>query len=43
VAKVRHRKTKIVQPEQGVIVGDGNLKNYITEYYKELFGRDFEA
>jgi len=39
VANGRHRKTKIVQLEQeGTIVGDGNLKNYITEYYKGLFG-----
>jgi hypothetical protein len=34
------RKTKIVQleHEEGIIVGDVNLKNYITEYYKGLFG-----
>jgi hypothetical protein len=40
VANGRHRKTKIVQVEQeeGTIVGDENLKNYITEYYKGLFG-----
>jgi len=40
VANGKHRKTKIVQLEQeeGTIVGDGNLKNYITEYYKGLFG-----
>jgi hypothetical protein len=40
VANGRHRKTKIVQLEQkeGTIVGDGNLKNYITDYYKVLFG-----
>jgi hypothetical protein len=34
----RHRKTKIVQLEQeGIVVGDANLNNYITEYYKGLF------
>jgi hypothetical protein len=39
VANGRHRKTKIVQLEQeeGFIVGDGNLNNYINEYYKGLF------
>jgi hypothetical protein len=39
VANGRHRKTKIVQleQEQGVIVGDANLENFITEYYKRLF------
>jgi hypothetical protein len=32
VANGRHRKTKIVQLEQehGIIVGDANLKNFIT-------------
>jgi hypothetical protein len=31
----RHRKTRIFQlkQEEGVIVGDENLKSYITEYY----------
>jgi hypothetical protein len=40
VANGRHRKTKIIQLEQeeGTIVGDDNLKNYITDYYKGLFG-----
>jgi hypothetical protein len=40
VANGRHSKTKIVQLEQeeGIIVGDANLNNYITEYYKGLFG-----
>jgi len=40
VANGRHRKTKIVQLEQeeGIIVGDANMKNFITEYYKGLFG-----
>jgi mannosylglycoprotein endo-beta-mannosidase len=45
VANGRHRKTKILQLEQeeGIVVGDANLKDYITEYYKRLFGRDLEA
>ena len=36
VANGRHRKMKIAQLEQeeGIIVGDANLKNFITEYYK---------
>jgi len=40
VANNRHRKTKIVKLEQeeGTIIGDENLKNYITQYYKGLFG-----
>jgi hypothetical protein len=43
VANGRHRKTKNVQVEQeeGTIVGDigdDNFKNYITDYYKGLFG-----
>jgi hypothetical protein len=40
VANGKHRKTKIVQVEQeeGTIVGDDNFKNYITDYYKGLFG-----
>jgi hypothetical protein len=40
VANSRHRKTKNVQlvQEVGTIVGDDNLKNYITDYYKGLFG-----
>jgi hypothetical protein len=39
VANGRNRKTKIVQLEQehGIIVGDANLKIFITEYYKGLF------
>ena len=38
-ANRRHRKTKITQLEQeGIIVGDANLKDYITDYYKRLFG-----
>jgi len=39
LANGRHRKTKITQLEQeGIIVGDANLKDYITDYYKRLFG-----
>jgi hypothetical protein len=40
LANGRHRKTKITQLEQeeGIIVGDTNLKDYITNYYKQLFG-----
>jgi hypothetical protein len=40
VANGRHRKTKIIQLEQdeGIIVGDANLKVFITDYYKSLFG-----
>jgi hypothetical protein len=35
----RHRKTRIIQLEQdeGLIVGENNLKTYITNYYKVLF------
>jgi hypothetical protein len=40
IANGKHRKKKIFQLEQeeGTIVGDENLKTYITEYYKKLFG-----
>ena len=40
LANGRYRKTRIYQLEQeeGVIVGDENLKTYITNYYKGLFG-----
>jgi len=40
VANGRHSKTRIFQLEQdeGTIVGHDNLKTYITEYYKNLFG-----
>jgi len=40
VANGRHKKMKIAQLEQeeGIIVGDANLENFITEYYKGLFG-----
>ena len=41
VANVKHRKQHIFRLEQedGIIVGDTNLKNYITNYYKNLFGQ----
>ena len=40
IANGKHRKRKIFQLEQdeGTIVGEANLKLYITEYYKRLFG-----
>jgi hypothetical protein len=40
IANGKHRRKKIFQLEQeeGTIVGDENLKVYITEYYKKLFG-----
>jgi hypothetical protein len=40
IANGKHRKNKIFQLEQeeGTIVGQENLKVYITEYYKILFG-----
>lgn len=40
LASGRNRKTKITQLEQeeGIIIGQNNLKKYITDYYKKLFG-----
>jgi hypothetical protein len=40
VANGKHIKKKIFQLEQdeGIIVGQDNLKTYISEYYKNLFG-----
>ena len=40
IANGKHRRKKIFQLEQdeGTIVGEENLKVYITEYYKKLFG-----
>ena len=40
IANGKHRKKRIFQLEQdeGTIVGHDNLKLYITEYYKQLFG-----
>jgi hypothetical protein len=40
IANGKHRKKKIFQLEQQeeTIVGEDNLKVYITEFYKKLFG-----
>jgi hypothetical protein len=40
IANGKHRKKRIFQLEQdeGTIVGQENLKTFITEYYKRLFG-----
>jgi hypothetical protein len=40
IANGKHRKKKIFQLEQdeGMILGQENLKLYITNYYKQLFG-----
>ena len=40
IANGKHRKKRIFQLEQdeGTIVGQENLKLYISEYYKQLFG-----
>jgi hypothetical protein len=40
IANGKHRKKKFFQLEQddGTIVGEENLKVYISEYYKRLFG-----
>ena len=40
IANGKHRKKRIFQLEQdeGTIVGQENLKVYITNYYKQLFG-----
>jgi hypothetical protein len=40
IANGKHRKKKNIQLEQqeGTIVGEDNLKVYITEFYKQLFG-----
>jgi len=44
VANGKHRKTRIFQLEQeeGLIEGDENLKRYITDYSKGLFGASEE-
>ena len=44
IANGKHRKKKIFQLEQdeGTIVGDENLKLFITNYYKRLFGEPEE-
>jgi hypothetical protein len=40
IANGKHRRKKIIQLEQeeGTIIGQENLKNYISQYYKSLFG-----
>ena len=42
VANGKRRKTRIyrLEQEEGVIEGEENLKKYITNYYKNLFGND---
>ena len=44
VANGKHRKQHIfrIEQEDGVIVGDLELKKYITNYYKNLFGKPDE-
>lgn len=45
IANGKHRKRTIIQLEQdeGTIVGHENLKLYISEYYKKLFGAPEES
>lgn len=45
VANGKHRKQHIfrLEQEEGVIVGDTELKKYITNYYKNLFGQPAES
>ena len=45
IANGKHRKKRIFQLEQdeGTIVGQENLKVYITNYYKQLFGPPEES
>jgi hypothetical protein len=40
IANGKHRRKKIYQLEQdeGIVVGQENLKHFITNYYKKLFG-----
>ena len=40
IANGKHRKKKIIQLEQdeGTILGHENLKAYISNYYRQLFG-----
>ncbi|XP_073353600.1 uncharacterized protein [Aegilops tauschii subsp. strangulata] len=40
IANGKHRKKRIfqLQQDEGTILGQENLKLYITEYYKQLFG-----
>jgi hypothetical protein len=45
VANGKHRRKRIFQLEQeeGTIVGQDNLKIYISKYYKRLFGPPSES
>jgi hypothetical protein len=45
VANGKHRRKNIYQLEQeeGTIVGQDNLKTYISKYYKALFGAPIES
>ena len=45
IANGKHRKKKFFQLEQeeGTIIGQENLKTYITEYYKKLFGESISG
>jgi hypothetical protein len=40
IAKGKHRKSRIIQLENdgNIITGNNNLKEYITNYYSDLFG-----
>ena len=40
VAKGKHRKQYIykLENDQGVVIGDDQLKKHITQFYKNLFG-----
>ena len=40
VANGKHRKQHIykLENDQGVVIGDAQLKSYITQFYKDLFG-----
>ena len=44
IANGKHRKKRIIQLEQdeGTIVGHENLKMYISNYYKIMFGAPIE-
>jgi hypothetical protein len=45
IASDKHRKQHIFRlvQEDGIIVGDQELKRYITRYYKNLFGQPVES
>jgi len=40
VANGKHRKQHIykLENDQGIVIGDAQLKSYITQFYKDLFG-----